>query len=96
MNSSPYITSKSFRDVVEEAKELMDIKRSKSTGEGWKTVGGRNFSSDVLKVEISGPDRSDFSTSDVPGIFRFFDQGFDKFRKGRSQEYGGVLHEAKA
>ncbi|KAL8959632.1 MAG: hypothetical protein Q9193_003534 [Seirophora villosa] len=80
-HSSPHITSKSFRDVVEEAKELMDIKRSTFTGEGWKTVGGRNFSSDVLKVEISGPDRSYFSILDVPGIFQSLTKGLTSSEK---------------
>ncbi|KAL9056790.1 MAG: hypothetical protein Q9206_002619 [Seirophora lacunosa] len=80
-HSSPNITSKSFRDVVEEAKELMDIKRSTFTGDGWKTVGGRNFSSDVLKVEISGPDRSYFSILDVPGIFQSLTKGLTSSEK---------------
>ncbi|KAI4092024.1 MAG: hypothetical protein LQ344_003678 [Seirophora lacunosa] len=80
-HSSPNITSKSFRDVVEEVKELMDIKRSTFTGEGWKTVGGRNFSSDVLKVEISGPDRSYFSILDVPGIFQSLTKGLTSSEK---------------
>ncbi|KAI4136224.1 MAG: hypothetical protein LQ341_005770 [Variospora aurantia] len=69
-HTSPHLTSDSFKDVVEEAKELMDIKRSTSTEEGLKSTGRRNFSSDVLKVEISGPDRSYFSILDVPGIFQ--------------------------
>ncbi|KAL9015928.1 MAG: hypothetical protein Q9185_006695 [Variospora sp. 1 TL-2023] len=69
-HTSPHLTSDSFKDVVEEAKELMDIKRSTSTDEGLKSTGRRNFSSDVLKVEISGPDRSHFSILDVPGIFQ--------------------------
>lgn len=30
----------------------------------------RNFSNDVLKVEISGPNRSYFSILDLPGIFQ--------------------------
>ena len=30
----------------------------------------RNFSNDVLKIEISGPTRSHFSIVDVPGIFQ--------------------------
>ncbi|KAL8969434.1 MAG: hypothetical protein Q9197_004340 [Variospora fuerteventurae] len=69
-HTSPHLTSDSFKDVVEEAKELMDIRRSTSTEEGLKSTGRRNFSSDVLKVEISGPDRSYFSILDVPGIFQ--------------------------
>lgn len=30
----------------------------------------QNFSDDVLKIEISGPDRSHFSILDVPGVFQ--------------------------
>lgn len=32
--------------------------------------GERNFSDDVLKIEISGTDRSHFSILDVPGVFQ--------------------------
>lgn len=30
----------------------------------------RNFAEDVLKIEISGPNRSHFSILDVPGVFQ--------------------------
>ena len=30
----------------------------------------RNFSSDILRVEISGPNRSYFSILDLPGVFQ--------------------------
>lgn len=29
----------------------------------------RNFSSKVLKIDLSGPDRSHFSILDLPGVF---------------------------
>lgn len=29
-----------------------------------------NFSSDVLRIELSGPSRSHFSILDVPGVFQ--------------------------
>ena len=29
-----------------------------------------NFSSDVLRIELSGPNRSHFSLLDVPGVFQ--------------------------
>jgi len=32
--------------------------------------GERNFSDDVLKIEIAGPHRSHFSILDVPGLFQ--------------------------
>lgn len=53
-----------------QAKGLMGITRTIATKDGPKTVGLRNFSHDVLKVEVSGPDRSHFSILDVPGIFQ--------------------------
>lgn len=53
----------------------MDIKRPVSTEEGAPTVGNRNFASDVLKVEISGPNRSYFSILDVPGVFQSLTKG---------------------
>ena len=51
----------------------MGIKRALSSDQISKTPekkGERNFSDDVLKIEISGPDRSHFSILDVPGIFQ--------------------------
>ena len=42
-----------------------------------------SFSDDVLKVEISGPDRSHFSILDVPGIFHSLTRGLtEKDKKG--------------
>ena len=42
-----------------------------------------NFSDDVLKVEISGPDRSHFSILDVPGIFHSVTRSLtEKDKKG--------------
>lgn len=39
-------------------------------------IGGeRHFSNDVLKIEISGPSRSQFSITDVPGIFQSLTKG---------------------
>ncbi|KAL8748334.1 MAG: hypothetical protein Q9184_007384 [Pyrenodesmia sp. 2 TL-2023] len=73
--SSPNITADGFRQAIDEAKELMDIKRPVSTKEGAPTVGNRNFASDVLKVEISGPNRSYFSILDVPGVFQSLTKG---------------------
>jgi hypothetical protein len=32
-------------------------------------IGSRNFSSKVLKIELSGPGRSHFGILDLPGIF---------------------------
>ena len=34
------------------------------------TIEAKNFSDDVLKIEISGPSRSYFSIIDVPGVFQ--------------------------
>ena len=41
----------------------------------------RNFSDDVLKVEISGPDRAHFSILDVPGIFQSLLNGLTDMEK---------------
>ncbi|KAL8925579.1 MAG: hypothetical protein Q9208_003471 [Pyrenodesmia sp. 3 TL-2023] len=73
--SSPNITADGFKQAIDKAKELMDIKRPVSTEEGASTVGNRNFASDVLKVEISGPNRSYFSILDVPGVFQSLTKG---------------------
>lgn len=48
---------------------------SPSSSQGHSGVSGttkekHNFSNDVLKVEISGPNRSYFSILDLPGIFQ--------------------------
>ncbi|KAI4251147.1 MAG: hypothetical protein LQ352_005034 [Teloschistes flavicans] len=53
-----------------QAQDLMGIKRRVDTKEESQTFGTRNFSRDVLKVEISGPNRSYFSILDVPGVFQ--------------------------
>lgn len=66
---------------VEQANELMDIKRPASAEKDARTVGGRNFSNDVLKVEISGPDRSYFSILDVPGVFQSLTKGLTDLEK---------------
>lgn len=41
----------------------------------------RNFSNDVLKVEISGPNRSYFSILDLPGIFQSLTKGLTEVEK---------------
>ena len=48
----------------------MGIKHTVTTDDGVRSVGKRNFSRDVLKVEVSGPNRSYFSILDVPGVFQ--------------------------
>ena len=48
----------------------MGIKHEVKTEDGVRTRGKRNFAKDVLKVEISGPNRSYFSILDVPGVFQ--------------------------
>ena len=48
----------------------MGIKHVVTTEDGDCTVGKRNFARDVLKVELSGPNRSYFSILDVPGVFQ--------------------------
>ncbi|KAL8842276.1 MAG: hypothetical protein Q9170_000602 [Blastenia crenularia] len=62
--SSSDVTAADFKDAINQAKDLMGIRSTEGT------TGSRNFASDILKVEISGPDRSHFSILDVPGIFQ--------------------------
>ncbi|KAL8888869.1 MAG: hypothetical protein Q9215_003780 [Flavoplaca cf. flavocitrina] len=63
------MTSKLTQQYLQ-AQELMSIKHTITTDDGARTVGKRNFSRDVLKVEVSGPNRSYFSILDVPGVFQ--------------------------
>ncbi|KAL8996229.1 MAG: hypothetical protein Q9169_004207 [Polycauliona sp. 2 TL-2023] len=48
----------------------MGIKHEVTRKDKVRTIGKRNFATDVLKVEISGPERSYFSVPDVPGVFQ--------------------------
>ncbi|KFY41097.1 hypothetical protein V494_03202 [Pseudogymnoascus sp. VKM F-4513 (FW-928)] len=58
----PSLTAEVFKTIVDQASHYMGI----------RTPGGRgrkNFSSKVLKIELSGPTRSHFGILDVPGVF---------------------------
>ncbi|TVY40800.1 Dynamin-A [Lachnellula subtilissima] len=55
-------TPETFDDLIEDAKVAMGIK-SNGTSED------RNYSSKVLKIELSGPNRSHFGILDLPGVF---------------------------
>lgn len=44
-------------------------------------LGRKNFSSKVLKVELSGPTRSHFGILDLPGIFSAKTQGISAREK---------------
>ncbi|KAF9873972.1 putative vacuolar sorting protein VPS1 [Colletotrichum karsti] len=56
-----------FRDIMEEiTTKYMGIR----PGTG---VQSKNFATQVLRVELSGPNRSHFSILDVPGVFEFPD-----------------------
>ena len=46
-----------------------------------RQLGTRYFSSDVLKIELSGPNRSYFSILDLPGVFHATTQGLTKEEK---------------
>ncbi|KKZ63199.1 dynamin GTPase [[Emmonsia] crescens] len=59
--------------LIEKAKECMGI--SSSTGIN------AAFSDDILKVEISGPDKPELSLVDLPGLYR---------AKSREQDAGGI------
>lgn len=59
--------------IIVKATDLMGIKRSHTDAAESRRLEQnvpRNFSDDVLKIEISGPDRSHFSILDVPGVFQ--------------------------
>ncbi|KAL8920804.1 MAG: hypothetical protein Q9172_004344 [Xanthocarpia lactea] len=68
--SSPNMTLDEFSTRVYRAQILMGIKHEVKTEDGVRIRGKRNFAKDVLKVEISGPNRSYFSILDVPGVFQ--------------------------
>ncbi|GKT89184.1 vacuolar sorting protein VPS1 [Colletotrichum tofieldiae] len=54
-----------FKDIMEEiSTKYMGIRR----GQGLHT---KNFATQVLRIELSGPTRSHFSILDVPGIFSY-------------------------
>ena len=85
-----------------QAAEAMGIGRS--TGNETNTTSQAqkeeiNFSDDILKVEISGPDRSHFSILDVPGIFHSLTrrlterdkQGVDKMVKGYMKSKQSII-----
>ncbi|KAL2066683.1 hypothetical protein VTL71DRAFT_2755 [Oculimacula yallundae] len=60
----PSITAEVFRKVFEQAGEHMGL--ASKDGPLKKR---KNFSSDVLRIELHGPNRSHFGILDVPGIF---------------------------
>ncbi|KAI9831563.1 MAG: hypothetical protein M1819_004794 [Sarea resinae] len=70
------ITGEDFRRFVEEAAELMGVPKLGASPQAPPSAKKnsifprtRNFSRDVLVIEISGPDRSPFQIVDVPGLF---------------------------
>ncbi|KAG4431228.1 hypothetical protein IFR05_013287 [Cadophora sp. M221] len=60
----PSITAEVFRSIFEQAGEHMGI-----VSKGGPSERRKNFSSDVLRIELHGPNRSHFGILDVPGIF---------------------------
>ncbi|KAK2025937.1 vacuolar sorting protein VPS1 [Colletotrichum zoysiae] len=57
---------------VEEFKEIMDEISTKYMGiRRGQGVLAKNFATQVLRIELSGPTRSHFSILDVPGIFSY-------------------------
>ncbi|KAK3390257.1 P-loop containing nucleoside triphosphate hydrolase protein [Podospora didyma] len=57
--------------VIEKANEVMGIR----SGEREHDMSLPMFSDDILKVEISGPERSHLTVIDVPGLFSVTDEG---------------------
>ena len=63
----------------------VSVSNSVDTGSGAiaPKISRQNFSSDVLKIEISGLDRSNYSIIDIPGVFQSPIDGLsDKEEKG--------------
>ncbi|KAF4637832.1 hypothetical protein G7Y89_g237 [Cudoniella acicularis] len=56
------MTAEAFEDLINEAKEAMGIHSPHASED-------RNYSSKVLKIELSGPKRSHFGILDLPGVF---------------------------
>lgn len=73
-HSSSKFTATEFLTVVEKATSLMGIAESSASELGsnplHKEDEAKHFSSDILRVEISGPNRSYFSILDLPGVFQ--------------------------
>ncbi|KAL8823924.1 MAG: hypothetical protein Q9191_005437 [Dirinaria sp. TL-2023a] len=73
-HSSSNFTATEFLSVVEKATSLMGIAEGPASelgnGSLHKSDEAKHFSSDVLRVEISGPNRSYFSIIDLPGVFQ--------------------------
>ena len=65
-------------------------------GRGEELVEGKKtFSDDVLKIELSGPDRENLSIIDIPGIFRSVRECDHGRRYPARQQYGPLLHQRR-
>lgn len=60
--SVPKVTAETFETIVKQAAKYMGILGKSGSKK-------RNFSSKVLKIELSGPERSHFGILDLPGVF---------------------------
>ncbi|KAE9365430.1 P-loop containing nucleoside triphosphate hydrolase protein [Stipitochalara longipes BDJ] len=56
------ITSEVFEEIVKDANRYMGILQGPEHAK-------KNFSNQVLKIELSGPNRSHFGILDIPGVF---------------------------
>ncbi|KAH6666614.1 P-loop containing nucleoside triphosphate hydrolase protein [Halenospora varia] len=65
------MTAEEFEEVINEAKIAMGLDSSQASDV-------RNYSSKVLKIELSGPRRSHFAILDLPGIFSALVGGVSK------------------
>ncbi|KAL3478142.1 P-loop containing nucleoside triphosphate hydrolase protein [Aspergillus californicus] len=80
-NHNEFATSNDLPDLIEKAKKCMGITESNASG----------FSDDVLKVEISGPDKPELTLVDLPGLYYSTsqDQGLEGIRivRGLTEKY---------
>ncbi|KAL8682057.1 MAG: hypothetical protein Q9186_001846 [Xanthomendoza sp. 1 TL-2023] len=64
-----------------QAKKMMSVGPTTKAEDGMPTPKQRNFSWDILKIEVSGPRRSHFSILDLPGVSQYLTRGLMEVEK---------------
>ncbi|KAI9769296.1 MAG: hypothetical protein M1839_003773 [Geoglossum umbratile] len=62
----PSLTSTEFDELIKEASALLGL--AQPGGHGFNAL-SRNFSTSTLKIEVTGPSRTPFAITDLPGLF---------------------------